>query len=316
MTAFDIRPFQDEDRAAIIDGRNQDRPAHHQRTVAEWARMDANRTAGEVSLRLCVGAPAAAYLFAEDRSTTPRRKSGVCGFDLWIAPELWSEALADALYGEAVEFANARSLKRLSTYLTLYTPDDPRVPFLLQRGFTETDRIVPVMLDLTTFDRAKFPVPTPAGIRFFSYAEAGDTDENRHRLYELGVTLDRDVPSNDVHGEPPPFEEWQKRFDRPEHDPNALIVAASDEGEWIGLSQLGFQEHTGIAWTFMTGVLREYRGQGIAYALKLRAIDAAIARGCPLILTENHEDNAPMRAINKKLGFVPDAPAISYSKDL
>jgi hypothetical protein len=48
----------------------------------------------------------------------------------------------------------------------------------------------------------------------------------------------------------------------------------------------------------------------------LNALDAARARGYPLILTENHEDNAPMRAINQKLGFVPDAPGISYRKEL
>ncbi len=313
---IDIRPFQEEDREAIIAARNKTRPAHHQRSVAQWERMDADRAAGEVTLRLCVGTPATAYLFAEDRSTTPRRKPGVCGFDLWIAPELWSEALADALYAEAVAFARSHRATRLSTYLTLFAPDDPLVPFLAQRGFTETDRIVPVMLDLTAFERDKFSAPTPTGIRFFSYAEAEDTDENRRRLYALMAALDRDIPTNDVHAEPPPFEEWQKRFDRPEHDPTALAVAADDRGEWVGVSQLGFQEQTNIAWTFMTGVLPEYRGQGIAYALKLHAIDAAIARGCPLILTDNHEDNAPMRAINRKLGFVPDAPAVSYSKDI
>jgi mycothiol synthase len=278
--------------------------------------MDADRAAGEVLLRLCAGTPATAYLFAEDRSTSARRKPGVCGFDLWIAPEQWSEAFAEALYDKAEEFSRSRNAKRLSTYLTLYAPDDLMVPFLTQRGFTEVDRIVPVMLDLTAFDRDKFPEPAPAGIRFFSYAEAGDTNDNRRKLYALGVTLDRDVPSNDVHAEPSSFEEWQKRFDRPEHDPNALMLAANDTGEWIGISQLGFQEQTNIGWTFLTGVLREYRGLGIAYALKLRAIDAAIARGCGLILTENHEDNAPMRAINKKLGFVPDAPAVSYSKNI
>ena len=316
MTNFDIRPFRDEDRAAIIESRNNARPAHHQRTVAQWERMDASRAEGEVLLRLCVGAPATAYLFAEDRNTSARRKPGVCSFDLWIAPEQWSEALADALYAEAVTFARSRDAQRLSTYLTLYTPDDPLVPFLTQRGFTEVDRIVPVMLDLTAFERDKFPEPAPAGITFFSYAEAGDTDENRRRLYALGVTLDQDVPTHDVHAEPSPFEEWQKRFDRPEHDSSALMLASDDAGEWVGISQLGFQEGTGIGWTFLTGVRREFRGQSIAYALKLRAIDAAIVRGCPLILTENHEDNAPMRAINKKLGFVPDAPAVSYSKNI
>jgi GNAT superfamily N-acetyltransferase len=312
----DIRPFQDEDREAIIAGRNKTRPAHHQRSVAQWRRMDADRAAGEVLLRLCAGTPATAYLFAEDRSTSARRKPGVCGFDLWIAPEQWSEAFAEALYDKAEEFSRSRNAKRLSTYLTLYAPDDLMVPFLTQRGFTEVDRMVPVMLDLTAFDRDKFPEPAPAGIRFFSYAEAGDTDENRRRLYTLAKTLDRDAPTNDVHSEPPPFEEFVKHFDRPEWNNDALILAANNSGEWIGASQLRFQEGTNIAWTFLTVVLPEYRDQGIALALKLRTIDAAIARDCPLITTENHEDNAPMRAINRKLGFVPDAPQISYSKDL
>ncbi len=312
----DIRPFQDSDRAAIIAGQNEGRPAHHQGNTAEWERYDSQRSADEVDLRLCVGEPARAYLNAIDRSTTPRRKPGVVGFGIWIAPEQWSEALADALLDKALEFARSREAKRLTTYLTLYTPDDPLAPFLTRHGFTEVDRIVPVMLDLATFDQARFLSPAPDGIQFFSYAEAGDTDENRHKLYALGVTLDRDVPSNDTHGEPSPFEDWQKRFDRPEHDPNTLMLAANDKDEWVAISQLGFQEQTNIGWTFLTGVLREYRGLGIAYALKLRAIDAAIARGCPLILTENHEDNAPMRAINKKLGFVPDAPGVSYGKDI
>ena len=316
MNNFDIRPFRDDDRVTITKGRNQSRPAHHQSTVAEWERNDARKSAEEVSLRLCAGEPAFAYLNAEDRSTTPRRKPGVCSFGLWIDPAQWSEAAADALYEKSEEFARSRDLTRLTTYLTLYAPDDPLVPFLTRHGFTEVDRIAPVMLDLATFDPARFSSPAPDGIKFFSYAEAGDTDENRRRLYTLDETLDRDVPTNDTHSEPPPFEEWQKRFSRPEHDSRTLLLAANAAGEWVGVSQLGFQEQTGIAWTFLTGVLAEYRGQGIAYALKLRAIDAALARGCPLILTENHEDNAPMRAINKKLGFAADAPGVSYGKNI
>lgn len=311
-----IRPFRDADRAAITEGRNKSRPAHHQSTIAEWERSDARRSPGEAGLRLCIGQPAFAYLNAEDRSTTPRRKPGVCSFHLWIDPAQWSADAADALYEKAVEFARSQGLTRLTTYITLFDPADPMAAFLTWHGFAEVDRIVPVMLDLATFERGKFPSPAPAGISLFSYAEAGDTESNRRRLYFLDETLDRDVPTNDAHSEPPPFEEWQKRFSRPEHDSRTLLLAANDAGEWVGISQLGFQEQTGIAWTFLTGVLAEYRGQGIAYALKLRAIDAAIARGCPLILTENHQDNAPMRAINKKLGFAADAPGISYGRDV
>ncbi len=312
---IDIRPFQDEDRTAINEGRNRDRPAHHQSTVAEWERNDARRAAGEVGLRLCVGAPAFAYLNVIDRSTTARRKPGVCGVTVWVAEEKRRQGVGSALYEEAVKFAQARAAARMQTWLTLYAPDEPGVGFVQKRGFTEVDRVVPVMLDLTAFDSAKFISPAPDGIRFFSYAEVGDSDANRRKLHQLDSALDRDIPTNDVHAEPPPFEEFVKYFDGPEYDLNALILAA-DGGEWIGISQIGFQEGTGIGWTFLTGVLPQYRGQGIAYALKLRAISAAVQRGCRLILTENHEDNAPMRAINKKLGFVPDAPQVSYSKDI
>lgn len=316
MTHFNIRPFQDSDRAAIIESRNQHRPPHHRRVVAEWERDDARKPAEEVSLRLCVGDPAIAYLNAVDRGTTPRRKPGVCGVTLWVAQEQRNQGIGSALYDEAVKFAQARGAARIQTWLTLYAPDEPGLRFFQKRGFTEMNRIVPVMLDLTAFDRARFTPPAPDGIHFFSYAEIGDSDANRRRLHKLDSTLDRDIPTNDVHAEPPPFEEFVKYFDGPEYDLNALILAANDEGEWIGISQLGFQEGTNIGWTFLTGVLPEYRGRGIALALKLRAIDAALARGCSLILTDNHESNVPMRAINRKLGFVPDAPGISYSRDI
>ena len=312
---FTIRPFRKEDRDTIVAGRNKTRPAHHQSTVAEWVREDSLKPADEVSLRRCAGEPAWAYLNAVDRGTTARRKPGVCGFGLWIAPQQWSEARADALYAEAVAFARSRNLTRMTTYLTLFDPADPRVPFLARHGFAEVDRIVPVMLDLTTFDPACFTRPAPDGISFFSFADAGDTEANRRKLHALDSALDRDIPTNDVHAEPPPFEHFVKHFERPEWDSNALFLAA-DAGEWVGVSQISFQEGTGIGWTNLTGVLPEYRGRGLALALKLRALDAAMKRGCPLVLTENHEDNAPMRAINKKLGFVPDAPEISYSKDI
>ncbi len=316
MADCDIRPFRNEDREAVLAFRNQGRPAHQQATAAEWKRDDARRPAEEVSLRLCAGDPPVAYMNAVDQSTTARRKPGVCDFTLWVAREHRTQGIGSALYTEAVRFARSRGLTHLETWVSLYEPNEPGVRFLEKRGFAEADCLVPALLDLTAFNRGKFPSPAPAGITFFSYAEAGDTAENRRRLYTLAVILDQDIPTNDAHPEPPPFEEFVKHFDRPEWHNDALMLAANDAGEWIGVSQLRFQEHTNIARTFLTVVLPEYRGQDIALALKLRAIDAAIARGCPLITTENHEGNAPMRAINKKLGFVPDAPSVSYSKDI
>ena len=316
MAEIIIRPFRDEDREAIVEGRNKGRPAHHQGTVAEWERSDARAPEGEVRLKLCVGDPAIAFLSVVDQETAAWRKPDTCRFNLWVAREHRNQGIGSLLYAEAVRFAQERKAKKLTTSVTFFETPEPAERFLAKRGFSEVDREVPVVLDLTTFDRVKFISPAPAGIHFMSYAEVGDTPENRQKLYALMTRLDRDIPTNDVMPESPLFEQWVKDLDTPEWDSNALLLAADGSGEWIGFSQLGFQEGTNIAWTFMTGVLPENRGQGIAYALKLRTIDAALARGCPLITTENHEDNAPMRAINKKLGFVPDAPAVSYSKGI
>ena len=320
MTTFNIRPFREADRAPITDYQNARKPAHLHETVEEWLRADDRRPEEEIRIRLCIDDPqtdqAVAYMGVSDLSTTAWRTPDVCSFGIWVARDHENRGLGSALYEKAVEFARLRQAKRLKTFVHLFEPDEPGARFLLKRGFTEVDREVPVMLNLMTFAREQFTSPQPTGIRFFSYADAGDSDENRRKLHILMTKLDRDIPTHDVHPEPPAFEQWVKDLDTPEWDNHALALAASDKGDWIGMSQLGFQEHTNIAWTFLTGVLPEYRGLGIAYALKLRAIDAAIARGCPLILTENHEDNAPMRAINKKLGFVPDAPGVSYSKDL
>jgi RimJ/RimL family protein N-acetyltransferase len=55
----------------------------------------------------------------------------------------------------------------------------------------------------------------------------------------------------------------------------------------------------------ITGVDRMYRGRKIALALKLLAIRWAIEKGASCIVTDNDSQNAPMLAINRKLGYVP-----------
>jgi GNAT superfamily N-acetyltransferase len=55
----------------------------------------------------------------------------------------------------------------------------------------------------------------------------------------------------------------------------------------------------------MTAVLRAFRGRGIASALKLATIAWAIEHGLAVLETGNDEANAPMRAVNARLGYGP-----------
>ena len=311
-----IRPFRDEDRPAIVAFRNARRPGHLQETVAEWERGEAQWSRGEVRVQLCVGDPPVAYLSATDRGTSAYRKEGTCGLGLWVAAEHQRQGIGSALYEHAERFARERGLTRMWTYVRLFRPDEPAVRFLEKRGFVEQDRDVPVMLDVASFDPAPHVRALPVGLRLLSLAEAGDTEANRREVYALDGLIHVDLPTHDVLPERPDFEQWNKLMEGPEYDPRAVILAEDAGGTWVGLSVLGFQEHTNVGWTNITGVRREWRGRGLATALKLKAIAAARDRGCSLILTENHEDNAPMRAINRKLGFTPDAPGVTYGKNL
>jgi mycothiol synthase len=308
-----VRPFRPEDRAAIIEFQNRGKPSHLHETVAEWERMDARRSAEDVHLRLCIGEPAVAFVGVRDLGTVGYRTPGTCWFKIYVSAEYRRSGLGGLLYEQVADFARERGAERLRTPFRLFRPDEPAIRFLAQRGL---DRELPILLDLTQFDPAPHTRLLPEGLRLWSLAETGDTEVHRRKLYALDGLIFQDIPTHDVLPERPQFDEWNKRLEGPEFDAAAILFAENVAGEWVGLNILEFQEHTGVAWTGITGVRRDYRGQGVALALKLRGLEVAKARGCTLVLTENHEDNAAMRAINKKLGFTPDAPGVTYVKTL
>ena len=64
----------------------------------------------------------------------------------------------------------------------------------------------------------------------------------------------------------------------------------------------------------MTGVLPEYRGRGRAGYAKTVALHLARDRGIRRAYTGNHGDNAPMLAINRRLGYGLVAVEATYSR--
>lgn len=63
---------------------------------------------------------------------------------------------------------------------------------------------------------------------------------------------------------------------------------------------------------YMTAVVRDWRGRGVATALKRATIEWAIARGLDELGTANDTVNAPMRAVNRRLGYRPLPDDIDY----
>ena len=64
----------------------------------------------------------------------------------------------------------------------------------------------------------------------------------------------------------------------------------------------------------MTGTRPELRGRGLASTAKLATIRWAAENGISRIYTSNHEENAPMVAINRKLGYRVVAEIVDYER--
>ena len=145
------------------------------------------------------------------------------------------------------------------------------------------------------------PAAEAAGIRFFLLNELPDSEENRRRLFELNRELVFDMP--DASGLFPTFEQFnQLLFDRPQFRADGQIIAA-DGDSWIGMASVSYSPEHHSAYNSLTGVVAAYRGRGIAQALKVRALQRAREYGATLIRTNNNARNAPMLAINRKLGY-------------
>ena len=324
MTTYTTRPFREEDRATLVAFANRDRPAHRQMSAATWARNDARRKPDEVFLRLVVPHPdtdaAIAFLEVSDLNTTGFKMENVCEVNLAVGHEYRQRGIGAMLYDLALAFAQERGAKRLLAGFQERTPNEPAISFLTRRGFAEQERETPSYLDLAQWDAAPYASSLAQaaayGAEIFTFAEAGDTEENRRRYYDLEKPLIYDIPRRDT--QPftfEPYEDWVKFvIERPEWNPNLVLLAAKD-GEWVGECHIVPKletPHIGMQW--LTGVLSGHRGHGLATALKVRAYEKAKAAGVSVVTTENHEDNGPMLAINKKFGFTPEPAIVVYNK--
>ena len=159
--------------------------------------------------------------------------------------------------------------------------------------------------DPTSFAEALLRVEAQA-VRLHTDAEWGDSPRNRNCLFGLEQAARASQPFREVGPYfPALFEVWEREFSGWDPETIFLAVAASSDG-LIGVV-------TKLEWYF-TGVHPDWRGRGVAMALKVRCLMEANRRGFIQTETENHEDNAAMLGVNRKLGFVFGVPEVACIK--
>jgi GNAT superfamily N-acetyltransferase len=195
------------------------------------------------------------------------------------------------------------------------------IAFAQKRGFTEKMRgwestIDPYRVNTSEFQKYSTKA-SQAGIEFSTLEqELREDPECYTKLYALVQTAFRDVPIADTPTDTP-YDQWLAfEMKNPNLIPQAYMIA-KDGDKYVGTSVVWrLKKEPRSLYQGLTGVLREYRGKGIAVALKLKVLDFARKNGFDNIRTFNASTNEGMLSINMKLGFKRDLAWITFEKSL
>jgi len=223
-----------------------------------------------------------------------------------VAPDHRRRGLGAQLADVALAFVREQGATRLAAEVRDNAAEGLR--FAERYGFRTDRHIFESRLHLADFDEQRFAGVVgrveAEGIRFLSLADLGDTDVARRKLYDINATLARDVPGHD--GDFMPFEQFQKTVCSASwYRPDGEIIAVIGD-TWVGMAAVGYFQNTNSMYNMFTGVDPAWRGRGIALALKLLAIACARRYSAIYISTNNDSENAPMLAINCRLGYQPE----------
>ena len=161
------------------------------------------------------------------------------------------------------------------------------------------------------------------GIKFYDSKEEMVNNHKKFpnhfkKLENLEWLLEKDIPIPDgIKHTRMPFDHWQKVCLDFYNNSYGVDIVAVKNKEYIGSTYLEVypKAEPHKAWTGHLGVVRKFRRQGIATALKIKAIEKLLHKGVTEVRTDNEENN-PMYKINIELGFEPVPFSYDYSKEL
>lgn len=194
------------------------------------------------------------------------------------------------------------------------------VRFAERAGFREIDRDFEstLQLDRCDLDELEGMVARVAGdgIRIVSVSALSAERPGWQRdLYRIFNAVEVDVP-NEYPVQALPFED----FDTLSLGRRLLgdgFFVAMDGDDLVGLSEpQRVEDDPTVLAQNLTGVRSEYRGRGIAKALKAKCALWAVEAGYASIRTNNAQSNAPMLSVNDRIGFERDHATLEFLKTL
>jgi GNAT superfamily N-acetyltransferase len=198
-------------------------------------------------------------------------------------------ALWDAVYERLVE-AGARRM------IAFGQADPGSIAFAEAKGFKLEGTHVTLALDPRTLPSAPEP---PPGVEILPMRDVADQPE---RIFVADSESSQDEPGpTDFSGMT--LDIWRRLiWNNPACDKDVSTVAIVD-GELVGSSFLYTDRETDRGSNSGTGVMRAHRGRGLGLLMKQHSLAAAAGVGITRVFTQNDYTNAPMLAINRRLGY-------------
>jgi GNAT superfamily N-acetyltransferase len=186
---------------------------------------------------------------------------------------------------------------------TLYTQNPAGDGFARAHGFAEARAET-----LSALDPRRLEAPASRG----DVVPLRDVDPRE--VYDVDMATTPDVPTTDV-VDVMPYDEWLDTiWRRPAVTLDGSFGALVD-ARLAAFTVLATNLDLRRAFTEYTATLREYRGRGLAEAVKRASLAWAAAQGVTAVWTTNDETNAAMLALNAKLGYEPSARRVEAVRE-
>lgn len=241
------------------------------------------------------------------------------GMRIQVDPAVHRRGIGGAIYARLMDELRRRDA--ISVRSNAQESKTHSVAFLLHRGFREIEREWESRLDVEAFDFAPFSTAigrvTAQGLTLTTLAEELRRDPDcLPRVWETHRDCERDVPEAEPITDIPYDLYVKQELEAPSALADAYFLA-KDGDRYVGESYLHRAlAMPGVLYQMLTGVLRDYRGRGIAMALKIMGIRYARDHGYKEIRTGNNTTNRPMLSINEALGFQKQPAWIEFEKTL
>lgn len=290
-----IRPARPDDAVAVVALRAAVFP-YLVRGVASTRRMIAEPPPGAdwIAYVAEVDARPVGWVSAFRNVTTSEPDVGELS-TLHVHPDHRGRGIGGALFT-----AGWRHLTGLGTRRVCAMAPEQGLDFARRRGFEPSREARYAALHP---DPAR-PVPSaPDGVRLTAMAQL-----EPRQLYDADVAAAADEPG-DVPVDKIGFDTWRYEvWDNIGLDREASTAAVLD-GKVVAFSLV--KRDGERMWSDFTGTVPGFRGRGLAYLVKAAALRRAAADGVTVAYTCNDGTNAPMLAVNTRLGYRPVATQFS-----